>query len=267
MELSSWTPTDIDLNRPSAARVYDYILGGAHNFAIDRRLGNELIKMSPDLADTIRSNRAFLRRAVQFLVGQGVRQFLDIGSGIPTGGNVHEIAQRAAPESTVVYVDVDPIAVAHSETILKGNNRAGFVCADLREPQKILAEAHRLELIDFSRPVAVLLAGVLHFIPDADDPATLVNQLAEPLVEDSYLLVSHTTFDGQPPEVIEAQRLSERTATPIYPRPRARILTYFAKTTLVDPGLVFLPLWRPDPGEDVDRPERISAYAGVGRVG
>jgi S-adenosyl methyltransferase len=263
MDLPSWAPETIDVTRPSAARVYDYILGGAHNFAVDRQLGDELIRTSPDVAETMRANRVFLRRAVRALAGQGVRQFLDIGSGVPTVGNVHEIAQQIAPESTVVYVDVDPVAVAHSEAILAGNDRAGVVCADLRDPALITDKARGL--IDFGAPVGVLLAGVVHFVPDEDDPAGLVAALRDPLVAGSYLLISHTTYDGQPPEVVEAQKLAARTATPLYPRPHAEILAYFDGTTLLDPGLVPIPLWRPDPGEVVAHPERISAYAGVGR--
>jgi hypothetical protein len=267
MELPTWAPDGIDVTRPSAARVYDYILGGAHNFAVDRALGDELIRTSPDVAETMRSNRVFLRRAVRFLAEQGVRQFLDIGSGVPTVGNVHEVAQQVAPDSTVVYVDVDPVAVAHSEAILTGNERAGVICADLREPDRIRAEAGKLGLIDFDRPVAVLLAGVVHFIPDSDDPAGLVASLRDPLVAGSYLLISHTTFDGQPPEVVEAQKLAARTATPLFPRTHREILAYFDGMSLVDPGLVFIPLWRPEPGEQVEHPERISAYAGVGYKG
>jgi hypothetical protein len=265
MDMPTWAPEGIDVNRPSAARVYDYILGGAHNFEVDRALGDELIRTSPDVADTMRANRVFLRRAVRFLAQAGVRQFLDIGSGVPTVGNVHEIAQAAAPESTVVYVDVDPVAVGHSEAILAGNDLAGVICADMREPERIMQEARRLDLIDVSRPVAVLLAGVVHFVPDSDDPAGLVKHLVDGVVPGSYLLLSHSTFDGQPPEVIEAQALAARTATELYPRPHAEILSYFDGTTLVDPGLVFIPQWRPDEGERVEHPERISAYAGVGR--
>src|SRR5688572_12476997 len=219
MDMPTWAPEGIDVNRPSAARVYDYILGGAHNFEVDRALGDELIKTSPDVAETMRANRVFLRRAVRHLADAGVRQFLDIGSGVPTVGNVHEIAQATAPESTVVYVDVDPVAVAHSEAILAGNDRAGVICADLREPERILADARQLGLIDLDRPVAVLLAGVVHFVPEADDPAGLVRQLVAPLPAGSHLLLSHTTFDGQPPEVIEAQALAARTATELFPRP------------------------------------------------
>ncbi|HKT05051.1 MAG TPA: SAM-dependent methyltransferase [Rugosimonospora sp.] len=263
MDLPSWAPESIDVTRPSAARVYDYILGGAHNFAVDRELGDELIRRSPDVAETMRANRVFLRRAVRYLAEQGIRQFLDIGSGVPTVGNVHEIAQQVSPESTVVYVDMDPVAVAHSEAILEGNDRAGVICADMREPELIKSRAAASGLIDFAAPVALLLAGVVHFIPDSDDPGGLVAQLRDPLVAGSYLLVSHTTYDGQPPEVVAAQQLAARTATPLFPRTHAEVLSYFDGTELIDPGLVFIPLWRPDPGEVVEHPERTSAYAGV----
>lgn len=265
MDLPNWAPPGIDINRPSAARVYDYILGGAHNFEVDRALGDQLIRTSPDVAETMRANRVFLRRAVRFLARAGIRQFLDIGSGVPTVGNVHEVAQREAPESTVVYVDVDPVAVAHSEAILSGNPRAGVVGADLREPDRVLWETQQLGLIDFTQPVALLLAGVVHFVPDDDDPGGKVRALTGRLARGSYLLISHTTFDQQPPEVIEAQALAARTDTALYPRTHAEVLGYFDGYELVDPGLVFIPLWRPDPGDVVEQPERMSAYAGVGR--
>jgi hypothetical protein len=265
MDLPSWAPGSVDISQPSAARVYDYILGGAHNFAVDRALGDELIRMSPDAAQTMRANRVFLRRAVRFLAERGIKQFLDIGSGVPTIGNVHEIAQKITPEAQVVYVDVDPVAVAHSEAILTGNDRAGVVCADLREPDRIATEAAKLGLIDFSQPVALLLAGVVHFLSDSDDPARIVARLRNHLTSGSYLLVSHITFDRQPPEVVEAQKLAARTSTPLYARTHAEIAEYFTDLPLVDPGLVFIPLWRPDPGDSVEQPERTGAYAGVGR--
>lgn len=265
MDLPSWAPESIDISQPSAARVYDYILGGAHNFEVDRQLGDQLIRTSPEVAETMRANRVFLRRAVRYMVDQGVRQFLDIGSGVPTVGNVHEIAQDADARSTVVYVDMDPVAVAHSEAILEGNDRAGVVGADLRDPQRVLAEARELELIDFDQPVGLILAGVLHFLSDEDDPASVVAHLREPLSTGSHLLVSHITFDGQPPEVVEAQQLASRTSTPLYARTHGQVLEYFDGMTMVEPGLVFITLWHPDPGETVEHPERMAAYAGVGR--
>jgi SAM-dependent methyltransferase len=263
---SDRVPPGIDVNRPSAARVYDYFLGGAHNFAVDRELAQQIAAMTPTIGETMRSNRVFLRRAVRYLVGQGVRQFLDIGSGIPTAGNVHEIAFEVAPEAAVVYVDIDPVAVEHSRAILAGVDRAGVICADVRDVERVLAGSAGLGLIDFARPVAVLLAGVLHFVPDDDRPGEIVASLREAMAPGSYLLVSHATADGQPPEVVEAQRLSSRTATEIVLRPRAAIAAYFTGFSLVEPGLVAIPQWRPEPGDPVDeRPEQVGAYAGVGR--
>jgi SAM-dependent methyltransferase len=265
MDLSERVPQGIDVTQPSAARVYDYFLGGAHNFAVDRALADQITALTPNVGETMRAGRAFLRRAVKFLVEAGVRQFLDIGSGIPTVGNVHEIAQLAAPDSTVIYVDVDPIAVAHSRAILEGNDRAAVIQADLREPERILAEARQTGLIDFSQPSAILLAGVVHFILDADDPAGHVATLRKALAPGGYLVLSHTTMDDQPPEVVQAQQLSQRTGTEIALRSRAQVEAYFDGLTLVEPGLVFLPAWRPDPGDVVDQPERVAAFGGVGR--
>lgn len=266
MELPGVVPTEIDLSRPSAARVYDYFLGGAHNFEIDRQLAEQIASMTPNLAETLRANRAFLRRAVRVLVAGGITQFLDIGSGIPTVGNVHEVAQAADPLARVVYVDVDPVAVSHSRSILADNDRAGVIHADLRESDRLLAEAQRLGLIEPTRPMAVLLAGVLHFIPDADGPGEIVARLRAAMTPGSYLLISHATYEDQPQEVLDVQRLSARTDTEISPRSRAEITDYFGDFTIVDPGVVHLPLWRPDSPTDVDEhPERLGAFGGVGR--
>ncbi|BEL08571.1 SAM-dependent methyltransferase [Actinoplanes sichuanensis] len=255
-----WVPAGIDTSRPSAARVYDYFLGGTHHLPVDRELAGHIEAMTPDIGATMRANREFLQRAVRFLAGAGIRQFLDVGSGIPTSGNVHEIAQAEASGSSVVYVDVDPVAVGHSRAILAGVERTGVVLADARDTGTILAEA--AQLIDFGQPVAVLLAGVLHFVPDEDDPAGLVAALRGVTAPGSYLLISHATADGQPPEVVAAQRLSSRTGTGIVLRSHAEIASWFAGFPLIDPGLVHIPLWRPT--EPVEHPERYGAYAGVG---
>ena len=265
MELSGGIPDDIDITRPSAARVYDYFLGGAHNFEVDRQLAEQIAGLTPNLAQTMRANRDFLRRAVRYLVGEGIGQFLDIGSGIPTVGNVHEVAQEANPDTRVVYVDVDPVAVVQSRAILDGDKRTGVIQADVREPDRIVAEAVDLGLVDLSQPLAVLLAGVLHFIPDADDPQGIADRLRAVTVPGSFLLVSHATQDGQPPEVLEAQRLSARTDTEITLRTRDTIRGFFGEFTLVDPGLVFLTRWRPEPDEFDEHPERVGAFGGVAR--
>lgn len=266
MERPAWAPRDIDLDRPSAARVYDHFLGGAHNFAVDRHLAEQIAAMTPDIAQTMRANREFLRRAVRFLVAAGIGQFLDIGSGIPTVGNVHEVAQKAEPSARVLYVDIDPVAVSHSRVILQGNDRAAVIQADVREPDGILAHPQVRRLLDVAEPVAVLFAGVLHFVSDEDDPARIVRRFGEAVIPGSYAVISHATADGQPPEVIQAQKLSARTSTEIFLRSRSQILEQFDGFALIDPGLVQLPLWRPDaPGDVGGPPERVGAYGGVGR--
>jgi S-adenosyl methyltransferase len=266
MERPDWAPPEVNVDRPSAARVYDYFLGGAHNFAVDRQLAEMIAAMTPNVGDTMRANRAFLRRVVRFLVGEGVTQFLDVGSGIPTVGNVHEVAQQMEPAAHVVYVDNDPVAVSHSRAILAGDPNAAVVEADARNTDAILAAPETERLLDFDRPVAVLLLGVLHFVPDSDDPAAIVARLRDAVPAGSYVAQVNVTHEDQPPEVIEAQKLSGRTGTPIFLRSRQELLDQFAGLTLVEPGLVHLPLWRPDSPDDVDEhPERFGALAGVGR--
>lgn len=264
MDRPSWAPQDIDPDLPSGARVYDYFLGGAHNFAVDRQLADAIASMTPNIGDTMRANRAFLRRVVRFLVGQGVTQFLDIGSGIPTVGNVHEVAQSIDPSVRVVYVDVDPIAVSHSRAILGDNPNTTVVAADAREVDRILADPETTRLLDLDQPVAVLLLGVLHFIPD--DPARIVARLRDAVAPGSFVALVNVTHEDQPPEVIEGQKLSARTGTPIFLRSREELMAQLEGWSLVDPGLVHIPAWRPDSPLDVDdHPERFGALAGVGR--
>ncbi|WBB72263.1 SAM-dependent methyltransferase [Micromonospora sp. WMMD1128] len=266
MQTPDGLPAEIDLTRPSAARVYDYFLGGAHNFEIDRQLAEQIASMTPNLAATMRAGREFLRRAVRVLLDAGIDQFLDIGSGIPTVGNVHEVAQAANPQARIVYVDIDPVAVAHSRELLAGNERATAILADLREPKLILDQARASGLIDFDRPVGILLAGVVHFVPDADRPADVLATLRSVAAEGSYLVISHSTFEDQPQEMLDAQRLSARTATEITLRSRAEVTGFFGDWTILEPGVVHMPLWRPDSPSDVDEhPERFGAFGGVAR--
>lgn len=266
MERPSWALEDIDLDRPSSARVYDYFLGGAHNFAVDRQLAEAIASMTPNVGDTMRANRSFLRRMVRFAVADGITQFLDLGSGIPTVGNVHEVAQQADPSSRIVYVDIDPIAVSHSRAILDDDPRTIAIHADIRDIDRILADPEIRRLLDFDRPVAVLLLGALHFVPDSDDPAGIVARLRDAISPGSLVSLVNVTFEDQPSEVIEAQKLSGRTGTPIHLRSRAALLAQFAGLSLVDPGLVHIPLWCPDSPLDVDEhPERFGALAGVAR--
>ncbi|MRH90837.1 methyltransferase domain-containing protein [Nocardia sp. SYP-A9097] len=266
MTRPSWAPEGIDLDRPSASRVYDYFVGGMHNFEIDRELAQMIEKFTPNVAETMRANRDLLRRCVRFLTDAGIDQFLDLGSGIPTVGNVHEVAQARNPEARVVYVDIDPVAVAHSQAILDGNPLATIIHADMAQPDSILQDPEVLQLLDFDRPIAVLLLGVLHFVPDDADPAGAVAKLLRVCAPGSYVAITHATADGQPAEVLEAQKLSGRTSTEIVLRGHDEIATYFRDWTLLEPGLVQLPLWRPDnPDEVVEQPERSGAYGGLAR--
>lgn len=266
MERPEWAPVGIDLDRPSAARVYDFYLGGFHNFAADREMGRQAVQMWPELPEIMRSNRGFLRRAVEFLVDAGVRQFLDLGSGIPTVGNVHEVAQRRAPDAKVVYVDNDPVAVEHSQAILAGDDRTEVVQADLRDPDAVLADPTVRGLLDLSRPTAVLMVAVLHFVPDEDDPAGLVARFRKAVPAGSYLALSHATAGERADRAAEHRGLYQRTATPMTMRTREQVERLFDGWELVEPGLVYLPQWRPEPGSpELDRPERMPGLAGVGR--
>jgi nicotinamide riboside kinase len=267
VEHESWAPPEVDVERANVARVYDALLGGSHNFAADRDVASALTAIEPTARDAARANRAFLGRAVKFLVDSGIRQFLDIGSGVPTSGNVHEIAQAVAPESRVVYVDTDPVAIAHSRSILAGNDRATIVHADLREPEVILAHPDVTRLIDFDQPMALLLVAVLHFITDEEQPGDLVKRLTAATAPGSYVTISHGTLDGRSSQVVEAvEKLYSRASAPGRPRDHASIARFFDGLELLDPGVVYLPLWRPaETDVPFENPEHSWGYAGVAR--
>jgi SAM-dependent methyltransferase len=262
----SWVTDEIDLNRPSASRVYDFYLGGFHNFSSDREMAERAIKDWPELPLIMRSNRAFLRRAVSYLVGQGVRQFLDIGSGIPTVGNVHEIAHQLAPDSRIVYVDIDPVAVAHSEAILADNPNATIVAGDFRRPAEVLAEPAVRAKLDLDQPVALLLVALLHFVGDDDSPAEVIASFRDALAPGSYLAVSHATHELHPSELTEFHRdLYRRTATPMTMRSQAEVERLFAGFELVEPGIVLSDHWHPDADDSTENAERHPIWAGIGR--
>jgi hypothetical protein len=266
MELPEWVPDGVDVTVPNAARMYDYALGGYHNFAIDREFVERAEAAMPGAKSIGHANRAFLERAVRWLVDAGVRQFLDIGSGIPTLGNVHEAAQRAAPEARVMYVDVDPVAVAHSRAILADNPRADTIEADLRRPGEILYHPRVLELLDFSQPVAVLMVAVLHFVSDDDDPAGLLAQIRGTLVSGSYIAISHGTPLSERREQQDAvNALYRRTPTPVYLRTPDQVERLLTGLRLVEPGVVPVSDWHPDP-EEADGKERPAVLAAVARV-
>ena len=259
-----WVPPDVDVTKPSASRIYDYLLGGSHNFAADREVARAAMAAMPDVTVQAQANRAFLHRAVRYLVEVGVRQFLDLGSGIPTLGNVHDVAGRLAPDAGVVYVDIDPVAVAHARHLLAGNPRAAVVHADLRHPPRVLADPALRGVLDLSRPVAVLAVAVLHAISDADHPARIVAQYRDALAPGSYLAIAHGV-DSRPDEAQELVALSQRTTTPLTLRTRAQIQALFDGFDLVEPGLVWAPLWHPETPQEVpDQPQLSGNLVGVG---
>ncbi|MEO6082260.1 MAG: SAM-dependent methyltransferase [Umezawaea sp.] len=257
---------EIDLTRPSAARVYDYYLGGAHNFAVDREMAQQAIGMWPDLPLIMQANRAFLRRAVRYCVAGGIRQFLDLGSGIPTVGNVHEVARLDAPDARVVYVDNDPVAAAYSRSILGDDKQSVAVRADLRDPDAVLNSPEVASLLDLSQPVAVMMVAVLHFVSDSEDPAGIIAAYRDAVVPGSALVMSHASAEGRSGPEDDHRQLYQRTATPMSMRSRAQVTALFDGFDIVDPGVVFLPLWRPESLDDVDEhPERFAGQAAVGR--
>ncbi|HEX5294433.1 MAG TPA: SAM-dependent methyltransferase [Streptosporangiaceae bacterium] len=265
-EEPGWVPPGVDTKRANVARVYDYLLGGSHHFLADQDLGRSLAAVDPNVRAIARANRDFLGRAVRFLSGAGIRQFLDIGSGIPTQGNVHEAAQATDPDSRVVYADIDPVAVAHSRAILADRPNAAAIEADLRDPAAILGDPATRRLIDFRQPAGLLLVSVLPFVSDAEDPRRIVAVLRDTLAPGSYLAICHATSDGRP-AVTEAMdkvyRGSVQAGGTI--RGRADILRFFDGFELVEPGLVNVPLWRPDSPADVPAdPEQFWVLAGVG---
>ena len=265
MTRPTWVPAGTDHGTPNAARVYDYYLGGSHNFEVDRQLARKAMEMWPELPLIMRANRAFLRRAVQYLAEQGVARFLDIGSGIPTFGAVHEIARETEPQARVVYVDRDPVAVAHAGLLLADEPLSQVVEADLRDPAALLAQPAVAELLRPGEPVAVLLVAVLHFITDAEEPERLVRQLREAMPPGSWLVLSHAGLEGRPDQAGPHQDLYRRTPTPLTMRTRERITDFFAGFDLVEPGVVYLSEWHPEtPGSVGAHPERMTGMAGVG---
>jgi hypothetical protein len=266
MDRPDWAPADIDIERPSAARMYDYYLGGNHNFAADREAARQVFAVIPDVAVGAQANRAFLRRAVRFLVDSGVRQFLDIGSGIPTLGNVHEIAQQANPDARVVYVDIDPVAVAHSRQLLADNDLATAIQEDARHPDRILSHPEVRALIDVSEPVAIMMVAMLHFVSDAEDPQGMLRTLREAVPSGSYLVLSHGTSDSRPRDGAAGQQVYQRTGSPLTLRTRAELTALFEGFPLVPPGVVWVPQWRPDSPDEVgEHPELTAMLGGVGR--
>ena len=260
-------PQGVDPNKASVARIYDAMLGGRHNFAIDREALAAFTALETQGRPLARANRAFLGRAVRFLTEAGVRQFIDLGSGIPTQGNVHEVAQAAGPGSRVVYVDNDPVAVAHSASLLGGNPDADITDADIRRPADILSSPQVRKLIDFDQPVAVLMITILHFVTPEEDPAGIVAAFRDALPDGSWLALTHATNQDRPDTAAAVGQLyRSRASSPVTARSHDEIIGLFDGFDLVDPGLVYVPLWRPDPNDHIpDNPSEYWVYAGVGR--
>jgi len=257
---------EFDTSVAHQARVYDYLLGGKDNYAADRAAAEAWLKVNPDTVFTVLENRAFLGRAVRYLTAEaGIRQFLDIGTGIPTAGNTHHVAQAIAPESRVVYVDYDPIVLAHARALLtsRGAGTTEYIHADLRDTSAILGQAR--ELLDFTQPVAITLIAILHAIPDSDDPHAIVASLLDAVPPGSYLAISHMGSDLLAAETLqEMQDVGKRMSQQQYSyRSRGEVARFFDGTDLVEPGLVPVHEWRPEPGTDDTRNTFI--WSAVGR--
>ncbi|WP_407674438.1 SAM-dependent methyltransferase [Nonomuraea glycinis] len=258
-------PSKIDVSVPHPARVYDYWLGGKDNFEADRKVAEAAIAATPGVVMGARENRAFLRRAVSHIAQQGVTQFLDIGTGIPTAGNTHEVAQGVNPAAQVVYVDNDPIVMVHARALLRSSTqgRTAYIEADLRDPQSILTHPKTLELLDFSKPVAVIIVGTLMHIRDEDDPWGAVKQFTEVTCPGSYLALTHLTADFEP-EKMAALADSYNTGPLLFTnRTHEEVSRFFEGFELVEPGLVSAAKWRPE--EPIPPGAVLGAYAGVGK--
>ncbi len=261
-----WAEAGVDPTKPNIARVYDYWVGGRHNLVADRELAEAMATLDPWIPAACKANRAFLGRAVRFLAAHGVRQFLDIGSGIPTAGNVHQIAQSAAADARIAYVDRDPVAVATGRRLLAGNDRAAVIQADLRDLDVILVDPAVGRLIDFGEPVAIMLVAILHFVLDADEPHRLVKRLRDAAVPGSYLVLSHATSQDNHALAAAAERIYNTRAADGQARSREQITGFFNDWEFADPGLVYAPQWRPDSPDDVpDDPAKYWFLAGVAR--
>jgi O-methyltransferase involved in polyketide biosynthesis len=255
-----------DTSIANQARIYDYVLGGKDNYAADRAATEALLRIDPEVPFTMRSNRAFLGRSVRYLAAEaGIRQFLDIGTGIPTAGNTHQVAQAVAPESRVVYVDYDPIVLAHARALLTSHEAGAteYIDADFRDPGTILDQA--ADLLDFNRPVAFTMLGLLHVIPDSDNPGAILARLLNAVPAGSYLVISHLGSDLIDQDKLDgimnvADRMIQQ--RPVY-RSREQVARFFDGTDLVEPGLVRVEEWRQE--SSPDRPARSSLWCGVGR--
>jgi len=266
MSGSEWGREQVPLDRPSAARIYDWLLGGYHNFEVDRAIGTKMLDAWPDVRSAALVNRAFLRRAVGFMMEEGIEQILDLGSGIPTVGNVHEVAREVHPAARVVYVDIDPVAVTHARSMLADDDCATIIQADIRHPEVILTHAKVRRLLDFDRPLGLLLVTVLHYVVDHEEAAMVVRTFGSALAPGSLMAIAHSASEVKVPERARLRELFGAASRAVS-RSSSQIERYFEGFELVEPGLVLTPLWRPEGPDDLflTEPERGFTVAGVGR--
>jgi S-adenosyl methyltransferase len=260
-------PPDVDIRTANMARMYDYALGGTDNFASDREAVQKLFRLAPENAYVPKANREFLGHAARFAAEQGIRQFVDLGSGLPSRGSTHQVARQVQPDARVVYVDSDPVVLAHARALLAANDSGVAVIGeDIRDSRRIFGSADMRRLIDFSQPVAVLFVAILHGIPDADDPAGIVAEWVSRVVPGSYVILSHLTREGQPAEIVQKkEEVFAKSSTPMAYRSRDEILRFFNGLELVEPGLTTVARWREEsPDAQLDAAGSW-VLAGVGR--
>jgi len=247
MEKKEWIPEGIDMEKPATARIYDYMLGGYHNFASDREAGDAYFEVFPNSKQGVQANREFLRRVVHYLSQQGITQFLDLGSGIPTVGNVHEVAQKVHKKAKVVYVDIDKVAVAHSLKILGDNPYATAIIGNYEYPQAILSHKRVQEILDFSKPIALLFISGPHFIIEDEKAYAIVKTFMDALVPGSYLAISHATWDGHSLEKVrEIKEMYKKFGIVTHERSEEEVMKFFDGLQMVPPGLINAPLWKND---------------------
>jgi hypothetical protein len=256
----------VDFSAPNVARIYDYYLGGKDNYAVDREAARLVLRAAPDIPLAALENREFLKRTIDFLVCEaGIDQFIDIGPGLPTQGNVHALVQQHNPDAPVVYVDNDPVVLSHGRALLHGAGSVAVIDGDVRKPMAILNNRGLRDLIDLSRPVALCMSLVLHFITDNEDPWALVAELRDLIQAGSYLVLSHVTGDERPVDTMsEIRGVYDEATAPLTPRTKEEFTRFFDGFELVEPGVVFLSQWRPT-GEYFARGGTRWAYAAVGR--
>jgi hypothetical protein len=264
MDTRSAELREMDLTRPAAARIYDSFLGGSHNLGVDREAAEHIEGELPGIAGSYRENRAFLRRAVEFMLAHDVRQFLDLGSGIPTIGAVHEIARRLTRDFRVVYVDNEPLTVAHSRPLLAGEPNATIIQADIRAPGSVLHASQVRQFLDLDHPIGLLLSAVLHFVPDTDRPVELAEVYREALAPGSHLLISHLTDSHDPATIQVLTGFYMQSADPMHPRSTSVIEKFFGDFEQVPPGPGLLSDWRPEPGPQIRTPYAL-LHGGVAR--